>query len=781
MTKSANIKLKPYQQKAVDQLTQSIEGLLNKQADKLITVFQAPTGSGKTLMTAKVIEELTTSESKHDLCFLWITIGKGELHIQSKEALEKIFKGFPRVTLVEEEYIGTKDQINPNEVVVVNWEKLRSKDRASGEWKNTLMKDGEKRNFLEVLQNTRKHRKIILIIDESHIGATSERTNELRNEIEASVILEMSATPRLKPDLSEVAKGNAGFVFVDPTDVISEGMIKKELIINKDIDKIADSDLESQDVILEAAFQKREELKKLYEAENSKINPLVLIQLPTSTEGEEKLKNIKAFLFKKGLQEQIDKSGNGKFAIWLSDQKSENLEWISEPENEIEFLAFKQAIDTGWDCPRAQILVKLRESHSETFEIQTVGRILRMPEQKHYISDELNTGYIYTNVQSIIVKKEEYNPNIIKQLKATRREIYTPTLLTSFYRSRVDYGDITSSFTQVFDDEISKKIKLDEFDYNSNIELLKKHGILIDIKKYQQELLLNASLGSSSFDELSGQINSPEHAKLALAALDIQHLFDNFIKSNLGSFKNIKRSLPAVKSSIYSWFRRYLGTTNWNQEALTIQSIVISDSNLPMFTNILSSAIDTYKVIKESEVEAKATASEVTYQYEPTPTLFHNQFTDELFDSKKYLYTPCYLDIGRLAPERRFESFLEKNESDIVWWLKNGESKKEFFGIRYEYPKGVTHTFYPDYLVKTPKHLYILEVKHESDQDGSTYTKSKAEALQELIKNSGDQTIKGGIVVEHNNKMLVNSQPNYDWEKRLKNDWSDWVDLKLLD
>jgi hypothetical protein len=85
-----------------------------------------------------------------------------------------------------------------------------------------------------------------------------------------------------------------------------------------------------------------------------------------------------------------------------------------------------------------------------------------MPEQKHYISDDLNTGYIYTNVQSIIVKKEEYNPNIIKQLKATRREIYIPKPLNSFYRARVDYGDITSSFTQVFDDEISKKIKLDE-------------------------------------------------------------------------------------------------------------------------------------------------------------------------------------------------------------------------------------------------------------------------------------------------------------------------------
>lgn len=123
----------------------------------------------------------------------------------------------------------------------------------------------------------------------------------------------------------------------------------------------------------------------------------------------------------KGITERKDGQGNGKLAIWLSEQKSETLDWIAEPDNEIEFLIFKQAIDTGWDCPRAHILVKFRESHSETFEIQTVGRILRMPEQKHYASEELNRGFIYTNVQSIIVKKEEYNPNIIKHLKATRK------------------------------------------------------------------------------------------------------------------------------------------------------------------------------------------------------------------------------------------------------------------------------------------------------------------------------------------------------------------------
>ena len=60
------------------------------------------------------------------------------------------------------------------------------------------------------------------------------------------------------------------------------------------------------------------------------------------------------------------------------------------------FLLFKQALATGWDCPRAKVLVKLRENMSETFEIQTLGRLRRMPNAKHYGRDILDCSYLYT-------------------------------------------------------------------------------------------------------------------------------------------------------------------------------------------------------------------------------------------------------------------------------------------------------------------------------------------------------------------------------------------------
>ena len=778
-----NIELKTYQETAVGELVATVKTLLKKEGQKKVCVFQAPTGSGKTIMTAKFIEEIIKELIDEDLCFVWVSIGKGDLHLQSKRSLEEVFGGSPRVSLVEEEFTGGRERIVRNEVVVANWEKLRSKDRETGEWKNILMKDGEKINFRDVMTKTREQRKVILIIDESHIGATAERTNELREEINADVILEMSATPRIQPDSRDLARGMAGFIFIEPKEVIDEGMIKKELIINERIDEISDDESDSQEIVLEMAYQKRRELKKLFEAEKSIVNPLALVQIPTAEAGEDKIKAVKEFLSRKGITEK-----NGKLAIWLADEKSAALgpknEWVRDLDNEIEFLIFKQAIDTGWDCPRAHILVKFRESHSETFEIQTVGRILRMPEQKHYASEPLNVGYIYTNVQSIIVKKEEYNPNIIKHLKSVRVAVYRPIKIVSYYKARADYGDITSSFTPVFERVACAHFDLkgDHTLFVQNTEKLERAGMVLDIKKYQQDIIANAKIEGKSFDEIEGKIDSAAHARLTIAGNDLQALFEQVIKNNLGSFKNIKRSVPKVKTAIYSWFRKYLGAKEWSEEAILVQMIFLHNGNRKVFEAILTDAIEAYKTIREKEIKKKVEESEQWYDLEIAPESFFNKYADEIAEGKKYIYEPCYLSAERSDPERQFEKFLNENVEKIVWWWKNGENKKDYFGIKYEYPTGIIHTFYPDYLVQlSDRRIGIFETKDSGDRDGTTYTKAKAEKLQEYIKeqNKKGQKFFGGIVIEKSKNWVINQKEKYDWNKCEKNDWSDWVKLSI--
>lgn len=416
--------LKNYQLNAINQLTVFTEMFLNTPKNETI-VFQSPTGSGKTITMARYILELTEKLSD-DLCFLWISIGKGDLHVQSYKSVRREIGDSIECSLLESEFFGSRDVINQNEIVFVNWEKIRNKDRKTNEFKNTLMKDWEQSNFPEILCNTRSNRKIILIIDESHSSATTERAMEIRDEIICpDLTIEMSATPVFTSNNIDVR------VSVEPTDVINEGMIKKEIIIN---DKIAEliekeeSEKTSELLVLESAFYKQEELKKRYqklyeEGEiTSSITPLTLIQIPNSNYGEEKKNAIERFFESKGITTE-----NGKLAIWLSDEKiNDSYEELNTNDSKVEYLIFKMAIDTGWDCPRAQTLLKFREVNSIVFEIQTVGRILRMPEARHYSDEELNKAFVYSNIPSISIKKEIYNPNIIKSYSSSIKEEYKP-------------------------------------------------------------------------------------------------------------------------------------------------------------------------------------------------------------------------------------------------------------------------------------------------------------------------------------------------------------------
>ena len=570
---------------------------------------------------------------------------------------------------------------------------------------------------------------------------------------------------------------------IDPQMVIDEGLIKKEILINPKIDAIANNETDSQELVLEIAYKKRLELKKLFEKEKAGINPLVLVQIPPSDAGEDKIQAVKRFLADKGITERKDGHGNGKLAIWLSEQKSETLEWVSEPDNEIEFLIFKQAIDTGWDCPRAHILVKFRApSKNEAFEIQTVGRILRMPEQKHYGNDDLNSGYVYTNIQEIEVNRETYNPNIIKHLKAIRKEIYKPIKLTSYYKSRADYGDIASSFSPVFEKTACEYfgLKGDHTMFAQNVAKVEKEGVTLDVKKYQQDIIANAKIEGATFDEIEGKIDSAARARLTIAGNDLQSLFEQIIKERLGSFKNVKRSVPVVKTAIYTWFRKYLGSKAWPEEMILVQMVFAHNGNRKQFEEILTGAIEKYKAVREKEILKRVEESEQFYDFEIAKESFFNQHTDERVEQKKYIYEPCYLSPARLAPERNFEGFLAENSDKIIWWWKNGENKQEYFGIKYEYPDGVIHTFYPDYLVQLPDgRIGIIETKDMGDRDGGNYTKAKAEKLQEYIKERKGKKLFGGVVIEKSDGWKINQKTVYAWSKCERNDWSDWEKFEL--
>ena len=86
------MELKNFQEKAVNKILNEVKEIIEEERTGTV-VFQSPTGSGKTYTMSNVIQKLALdSEFKdEDFCFVWVSIGKGNLHKQSYNSLKKYF------------------------------------------------------------------------------------------------------------------------------------------------------------------------------------------------------------------------------------------------------------------------------------------------------------------------------------------------------------------------------------------------------------------------------------------------------------------------------------------------------------------------------------------------------------------------------------------------------------------------------------------------------------------------------------------------------------------
>lgn len=433
--------LKNYQEKRVQELISTTLRLVSESGSKSI-VFKAPTGSGKTVMMQEYLRRLADTPMSQEYAFVWISVN--DLSRQSKKSFEKNLAGsalhFSELSDI------TDRELKKNEILFINWESIKSVDRTTGEWKVLAMKDNERdENLPAYLSNTHDAgRGIILIVDESHRSLATPKAQELiMNYIKPKIQIEVSATP-------DSADYDAK-IETKIEEVIEAGMIKKEVVINPGLSDVRDVS-ETDKFVIDEALKKSLELRNTYESIGSPVHPLVLIQLPSESKSTTELDKTKLTRTIQLLDREFGINfANKKLAIWLSEDK-QNLEDIEKYDSPIEVLIFKQAIATGWDCPRAQILVMFREIGSVTFEIQTVGRILRMPELKHYEENSLNIAYVYTDLERANIGIHELAKNLIKDKFAKRKDDYRDIQLPSEYLRRTEYNDLGYSFYGILTD-----------------------------------------------------------------------------------------------------------------------------------------------------------------------------------------------------------------------------------------------------------------------------------------------------------------------------------------
>ena len=699
--------LKEFQINAVEKLILRSRELLEQKGQKKI-IFKSPTGSGKTIVMAEYLNRIIKDNfSKKPLSFIWTTPRK-TLSIQSKNKLDLFFKKekIIKCTFFEE---LSENHIPENEILFLNWEAINKVKS------NTIIIENEKEFYLsKIIDKTYDEgRDIILIIDESHHHATSEISKKLIKDINPKLTVEVSATPTIN-DPDEIVQ-------VSLEDVKREGMIKKSVILNDKFknylenNKIKTSLAKGNEkFILDQALKKRNQLLKNYKLSKSKVNPLILIQLPDKkTNQEERIKNEIIKYLKEKYKITTE---NGKLGIYLSENKR-NLENISKNDDEVEVLIFKQAIALGWDCPRAQILLLFRDWKSLTFSIQTVGRIMRLPEIKkgHYTFENLNHSYIYTNLDYIELKEDQARDYLTIYTSNSNKKIK----LESYSRIRQrEKTRLNPLFIKIFLEE-SQKYKLHK---------------KLTTKNVKANFSLIVKGDAESTDSLKGRIFKGKKFEV-VNDNDLQNLFDDFIRQNLNPFFPEDRSVGKLKEALYNFFRKYMNL-DYEKSFKDILNIVLSEKNSQSIIEVIDISKERYQL--ESQRRKEELQKNLNWSF-PTNITFAGSYSE--LKSKKSVMKPFYYDF-KWKTEENFIKFLEKSKM-VDYWFKNGDSDQTFFAIPYD-EQNQTKLFYVDFIVKFKNSkIGLFDTKSGSTID---LAKAKSDGLQNYIIKHKKKNIFGGIV-----------------------------------
>lgn len=742
-----------YQTQAVGELVAKTIKLLDAFGQRRRLVFKAPTGAGKTVMASRMLGMLHSqlSDEGREVAVIWIAPNK--LHEQSYLKMKSFFAEscVLRPVVYDELDHSAAGYIHQGEVLFVNWESI-NKDN------NLMVRDTEAQASLyDIVERTQKEHSmpLIVVIDEEHMfgGREAKKSEKVLARLNPKVEIRISATPISVADQ---------MVSIDRRDVIKEEMIKDGITINPQIDGQSHAGLSENEFLLEQALARRNEIARAYKRQGRQINPLLLIQLPNDTSEKMDADDLSvAEMVKTRLRLCHGIStDNGRLAVWLSGDKQwlDNIEALDSP---VEALLFKQAIALGWDCPRAAVLLIYRDIQSTTFGVQTVGRIMRMPEQRYYTDALLNHGWVYTNLSRdrIEIVAEDMN-YISKALVARRRTGLQNVRLDSWYSERLSadrnrlgpdfYGVMVETFcrrwfhvpfqeswTSPFEDDNPSPIVIDAQHNRQQAERL----IGIDFGHHDVTTLMVSDVELT--DEVGVNIVSEGHRRhYARTHDELEQEMLRFCAQMIKDFE--RRCAQTLKGCLYQMLEEYLDI--FETEA---PNVILFYANRRKFEETVMIAIDKYRqILRQRQQEAERRAMR-QYEWEvPEERAYAEQSHAPRPDMQIHAMLPFVRNNDASMPEDLFEAYLEEHKDKVDWWYKNGDNGKQHYAIPYTRSDGAEALFYVDFVVRMKSGLiYLFDTKTKAS-DADSPEKHNALIDYMATRNAEGQKMAGGVIIE---------------------------------
>ena len=410
--------LKDYQEEAVKDVLVNLKKASRRwreDKDKHAFSLTATTGAGKTVMAAAVFEALFHGDDNYDIepdpgaVVIWFS-DDPSLNEQSRFRLLEASDRISISDLVVVQSTFQRDTLEAGKIYFLNTQKLGKSSllvRGHDADDEGFEKDGQMRimpdmrsfTIWDTIQNTIDDPALTLylVLDEAHRGmraatGAGEKTTIVKRLINGSgsvpgipVVLGISATvERFNAAMTDM-QGRATLpnVVVDSAKVQASGLLKDTIIL--DVPKEAG---QFDTVLVRRGTDKLKDISAAwatYAEQQSDANvvlPLMVLQVPNTPDPNDIGRSLDT-IYERWPDLADDAVAHvfgdhtaqtfGRHTVpYISPERVQESTWVR-------ILIAKDAISTGWDCPRAEVMVSFRPARDKTHITQLLGRMVRTP------------------------------------------------------------------------------------------------------------------------------------------------------------------------------------------------------------------------------------------------------------------------------------------------------------------------------------------------------------------------------------------------------------------
>lgn len=414
------LELKGFQDVAVEELLNQLRAAQREAVSyPQAVLLSAPTGAGKTVVATAVIEALIDGDERTpggEPTILWLT-DQPELNEQTKRKMFSASSVLDDSRLITIEPNFQERLLAPGKVYFLNTQKLGRNSSL------VQPRDQAPWNLWDTIRDSVKARPqdFLLIIDEAHRGMSESAADReqaqtivqrfIKGDGELDpvpMIFGISATPQRFLSLVAGKRTLRPQIDITAEDVRESGLIKQTLLVYHPR-RVQPSDF----TLLQSASERVAAYAKSWEDYAKRtgtgewVTPMLVVQVANAPSGmrggvtetdlvmalsiiEATLGPLEDGAIAHCFQEQVAVPvGDGRVLPYVAPSD------IQDNTN-LRVVFFKSALTTGWDCPRAEVMMSFRKAVDHTLIAQLVGRMVRTPLARTIDGDEfLNTCSLY--------------------------------------------------------------------------------------------------------------------------------------------------------------------------------------------------------------------------------------------------------------------------------------------------------------------------------------------------------------------------------------------------